>query len=57
MALFDASGIRNVEKELKQVYEFFHPIARVIEKSGRVIIVGIDPKFCNSIEQAAAQRS
>ena len=55
VALFDASGIRNVE-ELKQVYEFFHPIARAIEKSGRVIIVGIDPKVCNSIEQAAAQR-
>lgn len=55
VALFDATGIANVA-ELKQVYEFFHPIARSIEKSGRVIIVGLSPQSCDHIEQAAVQR-
>lgn len=55
VALFDASGIESVEA-LKQLYAFFHPIARSIDKSGRVIIVGLAPEACRSIEQAAAQR-
>ena len=36
VAIFDASGI-NTTHELKQVYNFFHPIARSIDRSGRVI--------------------
>ncbi len=55
VAIFDATGIKNVE-DLKQVYNFFHPIARSIEKSGRVIVVGLPPERCDSIEQAAVQR-
>lgn len=55
VAIFDATGIKTV-KELKQVYRFFHPIARSIEKSGRVIVVGIAPEHCESIEQASVQR-
>lgn len=56
VAIFDASGISDTDG-LKQVYDFFHPIARAIEKSGRVIIVGLPPESCESIEQAAAQRA
>lgn len=55
VAIFDATGIKNVA-ELKQVYDFFHPIARSIEKSGRVIVVGVPPEKCDSVEQAAVQR-
>lgn len=56
VAIFDASGIQNTD-ELKQVYQFFHPIARSIEKSGRVIIVGLPPEQCETIAQATAQRA
>lgn len=56
VAIFDASGI-NTTADLKQVYDFFHPIARSIEKSGRVIVIGLPPEKCTSIAQAAAQRA
>lgn len=55
VAIFDATGIKNVA-ELKQVYNFFHPIARSIEKSGRVIVVGLTPEACDHVEQSAVQR-
>lgn len=56
VVVFDASNISNGE-ELKQVYAFFHPIARRIEKSGRVIILGRPPEDINDIEKSMAQRS
>lgn len=56
VAIFDASGIKTTEA-LKQVYDFFHPIARSIEKSGRVIVIGLPPEKCTTIAQAAAQRA
>lgn len=48
VAIFDATGIGNVA-ELKQVYNFFHPIARSIEKSGRVIVVGLPLKNATAL--------
>ena len=55
--LFDASNIVNAE-QLKEVYEFFHTVARRVEKSGRVIIVGRTPEnITDDIEAAMAQRS
>ena len=54
--VFDASNIRNAS-ELKQMYEFFHPVARSVEKSGRVIIIGRPPEDIADIDQALAQRS
>lgn len=56
VAIFDASGIHDTDG-LKQVYDFFHPIARSIARSGRVIVLGVPPEDCTSIEQAAAQRA
>ncbi|ELA08354.1 3-ketoacyl-(acyl-carrier-protein) reductase [Moraxella macacae 0408225] len=56
VAIFDASGITDTDG-LKQVYEFFHPIARAIEKSGRVIVLGIPPDRCETIAASAAQRA
>lgn len=40
--VFDASNISNAD-QLKEVYEFFHAVARRVERSGRVIIVGRTP--------------
>ena len=54
--LFDASNISNAD-ELKQVYEFFHAVARRVEKSGRVIVVGRPPEDLTDIEAALAQRA
>jgi 3-oxoacyl-[acyl-carrier protein] reductase len=54
--LFDASNISNTD-ELKQVYEFFHSVARRVEKSGRVIVIGRPPEALADIEAALAQRA
>jgi 3-oxoacyl-[acyl-carrier protein] reductase len=54
--LFDASNISNAD-ELKQVYEFFHAVARRVERSGRVIIIGRPPEAIDDIETALAQRA
>lgn len=54
--VFDASNISNAD-ELKQMYDFFHPVARRIEKSGRVIIIGRPPEDISDIDTALAQRS
>ncbi|WP_201618184.1 3-oxoacyl-ACP reductase [Psychrobacter urativorans] len=54
--LYDASNISNAD-ELRQVYEFFHFVARRVEKSGRVIIIGRPPEAIDDIETALAQRA
>lgn len=54
--LFDASNISNAD-ELKQVYEFFHFVARRVEQSGRVVILGRPPEAADDIETALAQRA
>ncbi len=54
--LFDASNISNAS-ELKQVYEFFHGVARRVERSGRVVIIGRPPEQCDDIDTALAQRA
>ena len=52
--IFDASGIQNSE-QLKELYNFFNPIARQIQTSGRVVIVGITPETAKTVKQAIAQ--
>ncbi|MBO1529707.1 3-oxoacyl-ACP reductase [Psychrobacter sp. F1192] len=54
--LFDASNVSNAD-ELKQVYDFFHFVARRVEKSGRVIIIGRPPEETTDIDKALAQRA
>lgn len=54
--LFDASNISNAD-QLKEVYEFFHTVARRVEKSGRVIIIGRPPENITDIDTALAQRA
>ncbi|GAA5184191.1 3-oxoacyl-ACP reductase [Acinetobacter kookii] len=54
--IFDASGIQNSE-QLKELYKFFNPIARQIQSSGRVVVVGISPETAKTVKQAIAQRA
>lgn len=54
--IFDASNISHAP-DLKEMYDFFHPVARQIEKSGRVIIVGRPPEECETIGQTLSQRA
>ncbi|QIC66992.1 3-oxoacyl-ACP reductase [Acinetobacter schindleri] len=56
VAIFDASGIQNSD-DLKALYDFFNPIARQIQASGRVVIVGTIPESATSVKQAIAQRA
>ncbi|MCJ8146724.1 3-oxoacyl-ACP reductase [Acinetobacter sp. A3.8] len=54
--VFDASGIENAD-QLKDLYEFFNPVARQIEASGRVIVIGTTPEKAGSVSAAIAQRA
>jgi len=51
VVIFDASGIENSE-QLKSLYDFFNPIARQIQSSGRVVIVGTTPETAKSVSQS-----
>lgn len=57
VAIFDATNIKDVDG-LKQVYEFFHAIARRMKSSGRVIIIA-RPECCtkDDVGFALAQRA
>jgi 3-oxoacyl-[acyl-carrier protein] reductase len=54
--VFDATGIAD-SPQLRELYEFFHPYARALEASGRVIVLGTPPEATASPKEAIAQRS
>src|SRR3954454_6082856 len=54
--VFDASGISSSAK-LRELYEFFSPVARRIAGSGRVIVLGTPPEDCTDTAQRIAQRA
>ncbi|RAO17291.1 3-oxoacyl-ACP reductase [Micromonospora noduli] len=54
--LFDATGITD-STELRQLYDFFHPKARAVLPSGRVIVLGTPPQECPTPREATAQRA
>ncbi|PNK59715.1 3-oxoacyl-ACP reductase [Psychrobacter sp. FDAARGOS_221] len=56
VAIFDATNIAHAP-DLKEMYEFFHPIARQIEQSGRVIVLGRPPEECDRIGKTLSQRA
>lgn len=56
VVIFDACGIDSIDK-LRALYDFFAPIAKKIQPSGRVIIIGRPACCTDSIEFAAAQRA
>jgi 3-oxoacyl-[acyl-carrier protein] reductase len=54
--VYDASGIESSEG-LRAVYDFFHPVMRRVEASGRVLILATPPEMATSPRQAIAQRA
>lgn len=56
VVVFDATNINNAD-ELTTIYEFFHPIACRIDKSGRVIVLGRPPEELDDIQASLAQRA
>jgi 3-oxoacyl-[acyl-carrier protein] reductase len=54
--VFDATGIGSSE-ELRQAYEFFHPVIRSLRTSGRVIVLGTTPTEADDPDAAVAQRA
>jgi 3-oxoacyl-[acyl-carrier protein] reductase len=54
--VFDASGIIDSEG-LRELREFFQPVIRRVEGSGRVIVLGSPPELCANAREATAQRA
>ena len=54
--VFDATGIDSSD-QLRQAYEFFHPVIRSLGPSGRVIVLGTTPTEAAGPEEAVAQRA
>lgn len=54
--VFDASGFTETG-DLDQLYYFFNPIMRKIQKNGRVVVLGRPHLQAKTGEQAAAQRA
>ncbi|MFB2538421.1 MULTISPECIES: 3-oxoacyl-ACP reductase [unclassified Acinetobacter] len=54
--VFDASGIDSID-ELKALYDFFQPVVRQVQGSGRVVILATTPEQAGSVEKAIAQRA
>lgn len=54
--VFDASGIKNSE-DLEEIYFFFNPIMRKIDKNARVVVIGTTPELCKDAKERTAQRA
>ena len=54
--VFDATAIGAVD-DLRELYDFFHPLARSLRPCGRVLVLGTPPAQCASVEESVAQRA
>ena len=54
--VYDATGITD-STGLRALYDFFHPLARALHPSGRVIVFGTPPEACARPREATAQRA
>ncbi|BCY12751.1 3-oxoacyl-ACP reductase [Actinoplanes sp. L3-i22] len=54
--VFDATGISD-STGLRALFDFFHPYARSLNVSGRVIVLGTPPEATADPKEATAQRS
>lgn len=54
--VFDASGIGSSE-ELGELFSFFHPVIRRVDRCGRIVVLGTPPEACESPREATAQRA
>ncbi|PIE43313.1 MAG: 3-oxoacyl-ACP reductase [Gammaproteobacteria bacterium] len=53
--VFDATGIES-SQQLRELYDFFHPVIRALARCGRVLVLGQDPADCQP-ETASAQQA
>lgn len=55
--VFDATGIENTT-QLRALYDFFHPVVKKIQDSGRIVVIGLTPEALkNAPAQHVAQRA
>lgn len=54
--VFDASGIGSSE-DLGELYAFFHPVIRRVDRCGRIVVLATPPEACGSPREATAQRA
>ncbi len=55
--IFDATGIENTT-QLRALYDFFHPVVKKIQESGRIVVIGLPPESLKSAPaQHVAQRA
>ncbi|MBT8140337.1 MAG: 3-oxoacyl-ACP reductase [Gammaproteobacteria bacterium] len=54
--VFDASGITN-STQLRELYNFFHPVARKLQSCSRVLVIGRPPENADTPEHRIAQRA
>lgn len=54
--VFDATGIEDT-RQLRALYDFFHPTIRKLTTNARVLVIGLDPHTCKSPVKAASQQA
>jgi 3-oxoacyl-[acyl-carrier protein] reductase len=54
--VFDATGITD-SSQLRELWAFFHPTIRRVQKSGRIVVIGTPPELTNDPREATAQRA
>ena len=54
--VFDATGI-TASEALSELYDFFHPVIRQVQPSGRAIVLASPPSSCRDHPEATAQRA
>lgn len=54
--VFDATGIEKPE-DLRELYDFFHPIMRQLQPSARILILGTTPEKAATSDERIAQRA
>jgi 3-oxoacyl-[acyl-carrier protein] reductase len=54
--VFDATGITD-SGGLRALYDYFHPVARSLVSSGRVVVLGTPPEAAGNPREATAQRA
>ena len=52
--VFDATGCHS-SGDLKELYNFFHPLVRSLDRCGRVVILGRPAELAGTVREAAAQ--
>lgn len=52
--VFDATNL-STTADLKQIYEFFKPRVRGLDRSGRIVVIGRQPEDAANAEQAAVR--